>query len=114
MNILIVEDEYIIGLDLKLFLVSKGHNVIGITGFGEEAVRLALKEKPDMVLMDINLDGNLNGIEAADIIHKHIPCKILFITGQSDMSSIKQVEETGYQLLFKPYDKHKLESFIAQ
>lgn len=112
MNILIVEDEYIIGLDLKLFLKSLGHTIIGVTGYGEEAIKIALRDKPDIILMDINLDGKLTGIEAALEIIKGHKCKIIFITGQSDPYSLQQIEKTGWPIMFKPYDKLKLENFI--
>lgn len=80
-RILIVEDEIVIALDLKMSLQSNGHKVLDIVSTGEAAVRRARDLKPDVILMDINLKGNINGIEAAKAILEEDPDEnIIFVS----------------------------------
>jgi len=79
-RILIVEDDQIIAADLRLRVEGLGHEVIGISISGEEAIELAWQFKPDLVLMDIQLDTAINGVEAARIIQEHTGASILFVT----------------------------------
>jgi CheY-like chemotaxis protein len=67
-KILIVEDEWITAADLKSLLDARGYEVTGVTPTGEEAIVLADKTKPDVILMDIRLKGKINGYEAAQVI----------------------------------------------
>ena len=80
-DILIVEDELVIALDMKTTLEKHGHTVVGIVSTAEEAISLANELKPDIVLMDINLKGSKNGIEAAKEIFETNPDeKIIFVS----------------------------------
>jgi len=80
-KILIVEDESIIAKDYQLMVERSGHHVIKIVNNGKDAIETAVANNPDFILMDINIKGNMNGIEAAKEIHdKHIKSKIIFIT----------------------------------
>ena len=67
-KILIVEDEWITAADLKSLLDASGYEVTGIAPTGEEAIALADKTKPDVILMDIRLKGKIDGYEAAQVI----------------------------------------------
>src|SRR3954464_1642295 len=67
-KILIVEDDQIVARDIQQQLLRIGHAVVGLTGRGEQAVELALSALPDLVLMDIRLQGEMDGIEAAQRI----------------------------------------------
>lgn len=79
-RILIVEDEIIVADDLGWQVKQLGYQVVGVTGSGEEAVRLAEREQPGIVLMDIQLQGNMTGPEAAWLIQRKTGAAIIFVT----------------------------------
>ncbi|MGE5498402.1 MAG: response regulator [Syntrophothermus sp.] len=83
-NILIVEDETVIALSLRILLMKAGYIINGIFARGEQAVKAALENRPDLVLMDIRLAGDMDGIEAAKQIAEHTNSPILFMTAYSD------------------------------
>ncbi|MEI9974802.1 MAG: response regulator [Ignavibacteriota bacterium] len=80
LRILIVEDEQIIAADLADKVANLGHEVLGIVMAGEEAIHLAGQLSPDLILMDIQLEGAMRGTEAARRIREHIDVRIIFIT----------------------------------
>lgn len=79
-RVLIVEDEVLVADDLEWQVMRLGYKVIGITTSGEEALTLADQERPDIVLMDIQLQGSMSGTEAARTISRRIGSAIIFIT----------------------------------
>ncbi|MCP5499968.1 MAG: response regulator [Leptospiraceae bacterium] len=91
-NILIVEDEIMIASHYKMFLEKKGYKVIGIAATGEKAIYLAMQNKPVCILMDINLVGEMDGIQAAEKIKKEIQTNIIFITGYDDPETRMRAE----------------------
>ncbi len=108
-SILIVEDEAIVAEDLAAKVRQLGYDVDGITATGEEAIELALRHKPALVLMDIRLAGGMDGITAAQEIHRYCNSPVLFLTANSDLDTLKraqQAEAFGY--LLKPFDEHNL------
>ncbi|MDR3668036.1 MAG: response regulator [Ignavibacteriaceae bacterium] len=80
-SVLIVEDEAIVAKDYKTMLEKSGFKVIGIADTSSEAFVVAKKERPDIILMDINLKGEVSGIETAKIIYDIYKPEIVFITG---------------------------------
>jgi two-component SAPR family response regulator len=80
-SVLIVEDEAIVAKDYKAMLEKAGFIVIGIADTSSEAFAIAKNMKPDIILMDINLNGEVSGIETAKIIHDIYQPEIVFITG---------------------------------
>jgi CheY-like chemotaxis protein len=83
-SVLIVEDEGLIALHLAEILENAGYRIIGPVPSGEEALRMLEKHpKADLVLMDIKLGGDMDGIEAAKIIRKRMPVPLIFITAYS-------------------------------
>jgi DNA-binding response OmpR family regulator len=80
-KVLIVEDEAIAAKDYQKMLEKSGFVVIGVADSSEEAINLAKKERPDIILMDINLKGNMSGIESAKVIYDSYRPEIVFITG---------------------------------
>ena len=80
-SILLVDDEAIIAMDLRRKLQSAGYQVIGTAAIGEDAVALALRDHPDVVLMDNHLAGQIDGIEAALRIRAQSDVPIIFMTG---------------------------------
>ena len=83
-KILIVEDENFIVQGLKMGLELKGYSVCSFVASGEEAIIEAAKKNPDVILMDINLSGQMDGIQAAEEIIKSKFIPIIFITGYAD------------------------------
>jgi len=112
-DILIVEDELITALDIKYILKKRGYNVIKIVSSGEEAIRTALSFKPDIVLMDINLKGRVNGLQAAEeILDYQIP--VIFITAQRDETTVEKMEQLSSDYIFKPFHEFILEEKIQK
>lgn len=79
-RVLVVEDELIVADDLQWQLSQIGYEVVGIAASGEEALAMAGEQLPDIVLMDIKLQGNMNGIEAAKLIQEKTGVAIVFVT----------------------------------
>lgn len=108
-SILIVEDEGIVAEDLACKVRQLGYEVAGTTGTGEEAIRLAREEQPDLVLMDIRLAGAMDGIEAAQHILKERKLPILYLTAHSDSTTAERAQRadaSGY--ILKPFDDRDL------
>lgn len=79
-RVLIVEDEFIVADDLQWKLMQIGCEVVGIAASGDEALSLADQHRPEIVLMDIQLQGQMNGIEAAQLIQRKTGAAIIFVT----------------------------------
>jgi len=108
-RILIVEDEKIIALDLKRRLLDFGYEVIRVIPTGEKAIEVAEKESPDLILMDIMLKGEVDGIEAATQIRHSLDIPVVFLTSYSDPETLeraKQAEPFGY--ILKPFKEREL------
>jgi CheY-like chemotaxis protein len=79
-RILVVEDESIVALDMRSRLISMGYDVSGIAASGEEALQLVAQSKPDLILMDIKLQGDLDGVDTAELVHKTADIPVIFVT----------------------------------
>ena len=86
-KILIVEDESIIAAGMKLLLQDHGYKVVSILSSVEEAVDFSIKKTLEIILMDIKLQGQINGIEAALRIRRQMDIPIIFLTGNSKLVS---------------------------
>ncbi len=112
-EILIVEDQLIIAMDLKLTLEGLGYGVVGIAGTADECFLYFEKGKPDLVLMDIMLSGNIDGISAAEVIHKNFDVPIIYLTAHSDENSLLRANLTGpYGYIVKPIEERDLYTSI--
>jgi len=112
-KILIVEDQLIIAMDLKLTLEGLGYEVLGIAGTAEECFHFFEKEMPDLVLMDIMLSGNVDGISAAGVIHKSFDVPIIYLTAHSDENSLLRANLTDpYGYIVKPIEERDLYTSI--
>ena len=108
-KIMIVEDELFIAKNIQRILENNNYIVTAVVKTGEEAVRNAEKYKPDLVLMDIILDGEMSGIEASEIINQKFNIPVLFLTAHSDSETFNKAKLTlpfGY--LTKPFDERQL------
>ncbi|MFP4490997.1 MAG: response regulator [Spirochaetaceae bacterium] len=112
-HIMIVEDEGVVALDIQRHLVKFGYEITGIHPTGEEAVEAFLQEEPDLILMDIRLQGKLDGFETAEIIKKHRLVPIVLLTAYADEKTLeraKDVQPFGY--IIKPFEERELRTTI--
>ncbi|MGZ3769515.1 MAG: hybrid sensor histidine kinase/response regulator [Bdellovibrio sp.] len=108
-KILIVEDESIVAKDLELTLDHLGYNIVGNCDNGDDAYKVALEKKPDLILMDIFIKGDQDGIETASKIKKALSVPVVFLTAFSDNRTLERAKESkphGY--LTKPFDEKDL------
>ncbi len=109
-RILIVEDDMIIAANISLQLTKLGYEVTGIESRGEDAINHALENHPDIILMDIHLKGNIDGIEAGRQIQQSFKIPLIFLTANSDDASFQKAKETKpYAFISKPFNKLNLE-----
>ncbi len=112
-KVLVVEDEIIVARDICNMLQSLGYKSISVSSNSEEAIKTAEKESPHIVLMDIMLEGRLNGVEAADYIYTNLNIPIIYLTSYSDETIIQKAKKTepfGY--LLKPFEERDLKTTI--
>ncbi|WP_034607441.1 hybrid sensor histidine kinase/response regulator [Megalodesulfovibrio gigas] len=112
-EIMIVDDERIVALDIKNTLERLGYKVPAICSTGEEAVEKAAELTPDLILMDIKLRGEMDGVQAAELIHTRQGTPIIFLTAYSDEKTLERAklsEPFGY--LIKPFEERELHSNI--
>jgi DNA-binding response OmpR family regulator len=103
-RILIVEDVSMIADFMALILNRHGYQVSGIVATGEEAIKAASTCSPDLVLMDIKLEGFIDGIEAAEQIRRDSMIPLVFVTAHTDATIIKRAMATGANsYLIKPF-----------
>lgn len=112
-RLLIVEDERIIAEDIKRTLIQYNYNVIDIISYGERVLERYKELNPDLILMDIMLAGNINGIETASKIKENYNVPIIYLTAYANepiLNSAKITEPFGY--LIKPFEEHELHATI--
>jgi hypothetical protein len=108
-KILVVEDERIIALNVRESLESLGYIVPAIVASGEKAVEKALALRPDLVLMDIRLKGNIDGIQAAEQIWESLSIPVIYVTGHSDKSTLERAKITApFGYILKPVKEQEL------
>ena len=114
-RILVVEDEAIIAMDIKGILNKMGYFDSQIVDSGEESVRKVAAERPDLVLMDIKLKGEMDGIEAAKLILKQYNVPVVYITAYGDEATLKRVNGTNrFGYITKPFEEADLRSTIQE
>ncbi|HAJ57984.1 MAG TPA: hybrid sensor histidine kinase/response regulator [Cyanobacteria bacterium UBA8543] len=112
-KLLLVEDEEIVAFDLEDTLHALGYEVSAIVGSGEEAIASATTIHPDLILMDILLQGRKNGIEAAKEIRSILNIPVVYLTAYADINTLQQAKLTepfGY--LIKPFQEKELQTTI--
>ena len=109
LRILIVEDETIVALDMRCRLEGFGYQICGIAATGSLAIQLADTHRPDLVLMDIKLKGEMDGIEASGFIRRLYKVPILFVTAFTDDETLNRVKNiSSYGYIVKPYNEREL------
>jgi len=100
-TILIVEDEGIVAIDVKRYVEKLGYLVTGIVRTGEDAVKAAASQKPDLILMDISLPGKMNGLQAADEVWRKHGIPVIFLTAYRDKVPLRQATCPGSLGMFQ-------------
>jgi DNA-binding NarL/FixJ family response regulator len=103
-RILVVEDQYFVAVDCESNLRAGGFECVGLATTAKEAVELAERERPDLILMDIRLASRADGVEAAIVIYERLGIRCIFASGHAD-STVRQLAERARPLgwLDKPY-----------
>jgi DNA-binding NtrC family response regulator len=108
-RILIVEDEAVVALDIERRVRDLGYAVAGTAAAAEDALRIAERERPDLVLMDIRLRGIMDGIEAGRQIRSQWGIPVIYLTAHADEATLQRAKETApHGYLLKPFDEQKL------
>lgn len=112
-NVLVVEDEFIVAKDIQQSLKKLGYTVAGSASTGEKALELVAAEKPNIVLMDIMIKGDMNGIETAEKVKKEFQIPVIFLTAYADESTLAKAKITQpYGYIIKPFKEIDLQTSI--
>ena len=108
-KVLIVDDDHVLASGMKNLIENQGFTVVGLAHSGEKAVSLAVEMHPDVILMDIRLGGDVDGIEAVKQIQGQLDIPIIYVTGTAQEDTLRRSKETGpFGYLFKPFDERHL------
>ncbi len=112
-RILIVEDEVIIARDVENKLKGLGYDTLPIISSGEEAIAMAGECSPDLILMDIVLNGDMDGIEATDCISKRFDIPVVYLTAYADDKTLERAKVTDpFGYMIKPFSEKELHSAV--
>lgn len=113
LKILIIEDEKIVALDLKRRLSKLGYEITGMAANGQKALALISQAPPNIILMDIHIQGNMDGIEVAAILQKTHSIPIIYLTAYSEEQTLIRAKATKpYGYLLKPFSDRELNIII--
>ncbi|HLN22530.1 MAG TPA: response regulator [Patescibacteria group bacterium] len=102
-RIVIVEDDSLVAMGMRIYLETRGHTILAVVSTGPQAVAAVLHDDPDLVLMDVRLKGDMDGIDAAQMILARRQVPIVFVSGSGEpqtLERIRAVRPAG--LLLKP------------
>jgi diguanylate cyclase (GGDEF)-like protein/PAS domain S-box-containing protein len=112
-SIVIVEDEGVVALDLSSSLRQLGYRVKGLAARADQALDLVAEHQPDLVLMDIHLEGEVDGIEAAREIQARFRTPVVYLTAYAEEATLQRAETTRpYGYLLKPFEARTLEATL--
>lgn len=113
-RILIVEDEAIVAADLVDRVTALGYLVVGRFASGEAAIEQVTQLKPDLVLMDIMLEGDLDGVQTAEQLRAAHDTPIIFLTAHADDLTVRRAKDTGpFGYVLKPFDERELSMVMS-
>ncbi|HKK45223.1 MAG TPA: response regulator [Balneolaceae bacterium] len=114
-KVIIVEDDLILNLLYESYLERLGFETEGELVYGKTAIETAKKIDPDLIIMDISLEGEIDGIDAMLEIRKFSEVPVVYITGNSDPYHVERAEETNYlDYLTKPIEFDDLKKSISK
>ena len=113
-KILIVEDEQVIAMDLEKTILNFGYNVLSTVSSGEEALNFMKSNKPNLVILDILLAGDLNGIETGVIISERFNIPIIYITAYAKEILLRSKITESSAFLVKPFNESELHKKIEE
>ena len=113
-KVLIVEDDYMLSMINRKYVELMGHTVVDAVTNGADAIESAKKHAPDIILMDLRLDGDMDGIDAMIEISKFCPAPAIYLTGNSDEENKNRASKTN-MLAFcvKPIHFEQLQQLFA-
>ena len=112
-KILIVEDEPVIASDIEMALEEIGYNVTDVVDNAKDAISSILKNKPNLILLDINLEDEVDGITLAHQINENYQIPFIFLTSNADENTINRVKRTSPKgFILKPFNDKDLKSNI--
>ncbi|HRE11540.1 MAG TPA: response regulator [Ignavibacteria bacterium] len=114
-KIAVVEDEGIVAMDISKCLTSLGYEVVFVSDSGEKVIELMKESTPDLILMDVELKGQLNGLDTARIIKEKYDVRVVFLTAFEDETTLNRIGELspdGY--LVKPFEDEQLEGTLKR
>lgn len=112
-KVMVVEDERIVAFNLKQRLMKMGYDVPAVVASGEQALTCLGKDSPDIVLMDINIDGDIDGIQTAERIGEMSPVPVVYLTAHSEETTLARARSTRpYGYLIKPFSERELHATI--
>jgi DNA-binding NarL/FixJ family response regulator len=112
-RVMIVEDDALVALGIRLTLEELGYHVVGVAASEPEAIELARNEKPDLTLMDIRLKGPVDGIDTARRLRAELKIRSVYLSAYTDENTMSRVSAT-YPLGFvqKPYSANQLKAAL--
>jgi CheY-like chemotaxis protein len=114
-SVLIVEDEHVIAMGLSVQIEDMGLRVCATADTAEAAVAEARMHCPAIVLMDVRLRGEKDGVDAAQAIHDSVGSKIIFITGSREQKTIDRISlDHPFATLFKPVSELQLQAMVSE
>ena len=112
-SVLIVEDEYLISLGLTAQIEDMGLKVCATADSADAAVLQAETHRPAIILMDVRLRGERDGVDAAQVIHNTVGSKVIFITGSREQKTIDRIDQDHpFAVLFKPISDKQLHAVV--
>jgi CheY-like chemotaxis protein len=114
-RVLIVEDERLIARALERQLQGLGYNVVAIASTGEEAIHQAFENRPHIILMDIRLRGQMDGIEAVESIRKQLNVRVVYLSAYIDKATLSRAQATQPDaFLHKPFTNFSLQKALQE
>jgi signal transduction histidine kinase len=112
-RVLVVEDERIVALHLKQQLTKLGYAVVAVVASGDQAIEFLRQAHPDVVLMDINIEGDIDGIQTAALISAEDLTPVVYLTAYSEEATLKRAAATNpYGYLLKPFSERELHATL--
>ena len=112
-RILLVEDDALIAEDIRVIVENYGYSILWIASTARAAIENADKFKPDLIMMDIVLDGEIDGIEAAEKIKARMDIPIVYLTAHADENTLERAKKTEpYGYVLKPFQEQELKTVI--